>query len=55
MRKPRKPLTPQRRMNEAIWVHFGRCLSRCIFPIPCDGSCLARESSHELPLPCEDV
>ena len=54
MRKPRKVLTPQRRMNEAIWMHFGRCLSRCIFPIPCDGSCLSREQANEMFIPCED-
>ena len=54
MRKPRKVLTPQRRMDEAMMIHFGRLLSRRLFPITCDGSCLARESSHELALPCED-
>jgi hypothetical protein len=54
MRKPRKVFTPQRRMNEAIWIHFGNCLSRCIFPIPCDGSCLSRESGNEMFIPCED-
>jgi len=54
MRKPRKVLTPQRRMDEAIWMHFGACLSRAIFPVPCDGSCLAHASAHEMSLPCED-
>jgi hypothetical protein len=54
MRKPRKVLTPQRRMNELIWIHFGSCLSRCMFPMPCDGSCLVRPNSNEMHIPCED-
>jgi hypothetical protein len=54
MRKPRKVLTPQRRMNEAIWMRFGNSLARAIFPMPCDGSCLTRESANEMSLRCED-
>lgn len=54
MRKPRKVLTPQRRMNEAICLHFGRCLSRRLFPLTCDGSCLARVNAKEMFIPCAD-
>jgi len=54
MRKPRKPLTPQRRMNEAIWLRFARCLSRCLFPLPCDGSCLSLPHKEDQVVLCED-
>ena len=54
MRKPRQPFTPQRRMNEAIWLRFGRCLSRCLFPLTCDGSCLARPHKEDQVVLCED-
>jgi hypothetical protein len=54
MRKPRKVLTPQRRMNEAIRLHFGHCLSRCIFPVACDGSCLDCSHKEDQVILCED-